>query len=96
MTVKTEGAPTRVRSREKNIYTVMATAGWFFPLVFSALVTQTMDIFVMGVMYVFPMTIPLFILCIISVFRYDRRMWLAFTPFVTYSPLTFYFSVIAP
>ncbi|MCY6380987.1 hypothetical protein [Hoeflea prorocentri] len=84
------------RLREKNAYTIMATAGWFVPLVFSALVSQSMNIFAVGILYVFPMTIPLFILCLISVFRYDRRMWLAFTPFVTYSPLTLYFSVFAP
>ncbi|WP_136659164.1 hypothetical protein [Nitratireductor sp. XY-223] len=94
MTVKMDGAPTLARSREKNIYTIMATAGWFFPLVFCALVSPTMNLFAAGVLYLYSMIIPLFILCVLSIFKYDRRMWLAFTPFVTHTPLVIYAGIV--
>lgn len=96
MTVKMADAPMQARSREKNIYTVLAMAAWIVPLAISIWWGGDIDEFLGSVFFVFPMTIPFFVLSIVSVFGYDRLMWLAFLPVITSTPLLIYVFLTAP
>lgn len=69
---------------------------WIVPLGLSFWWADGIEGFFSGLFLIFPMTIPFLILSVVSIFGYDRLMWLAFLPLITSTPWIIHAAVTAP